>query len=127
MKASLFLAVAAGLIFAGCSQSGSTKSAQGTNAASAGTNAEPKYDTGNPLTVVPDYLGAVVQAQKHAEKVIDVSYVNEDIQMFNAAEGHYPKDLQEMIPTYLAKMPALPNGYKLVYDTNTYTVKAVKQ
>jgi len=127
MKASLFLAVAAGLFLAGCGQSSSTKPAQGTNAVSAGTNAEPKYDTGNPLTVVPDYLGAVVQAQKHAEKVIDVSYINEDIQMFNAGEGHYPKDLQEMIPNYLGKIPPVPNGYKLLYDTNTYTVKVVKQ
>lgn len=120
MKASLFLAAAAGLFLAGCSQSSSTKPAQG-------TNAEPKYDTGNPLTAVPDYLGAVVEAQKHAEKVIDVSYVNEDIQMFNAAEGHYPKDLQEMVPNYLGKIPPVPIGYKLVYDTNSYTVKVVKQ
>ena len=127
MKTCLFLAVAAGLFLAGCSQSSSTKSAQGTNAVSAGTNAEPKHDTGNPLTAVPDYVGAVVQAQKHAEKVIDVSYVNEDIQLFNASEGRYPKDLQEMIPNYLAKIPPVPYGYKLDYDTNSYTVKVVKQ
>ena len=127
MKANWFFAVAAGLFLAGCSQSSSTSTAQGTNTVSAGTNAEPKYDTGNPLTAAPDYLGAVVQAQRHAENVIDVSYLNEDIQMFNAAEGHYPKDLQEMIPNYLAKIPPVPNGYKLVYDTNTYTVKVVKQ
>jgi ABC-type glycerol-3-phosphate transport system substrate-binding protein len=127
MKANWFFAVAAGLLLAGCGQNSSTKSAQGTNAVSAGTNAEPKYDTGNPLTVVPDYVGAVVQAKQHAEKVIDVSYINEDIQMFNASEGHYPKDLQEMVPTYLAKIPAVPNGYKLDYDTTTHTVKVVKQ
>ena len=127
MKTCLFLAVAAGLFLAGCSQSSSTKSAQGTNAVSAGTNAEPRYDTGNPLTAPADYLGAVVEAQKHAEKVIDVAYINQDIQLFNASEGRYPKDLQEMIPNYLAKMPVVPNGYKLAYDTNTYTVKVVKQ
>jgi hypothetical protein len=127
MKANWFFAVAAGLLLAGCGQSSSTKTAQGTNAMSAGTNSEPRYDTGNPLTAVPDYLGAVVQAQQHAEKVIDVAYINQDIQLFNASEGRYPKDLQEMIPNYLAKMPVVPNGYKLFYDTNTYTVKVVKQ
>lgn len=127
MKASLFLAVAAGLFLAGCGQSSSTKPAQGTNTVSVGTNAEPKYDTGNPLTAVPDYVGAVVQAQRHAENVIDVSYINQDIQLFNASEGRYPKDLKEMIPNYLAKIPPVPNGYKLIYDTNTYTVKVVKQ
>ena len=127
MKASLFLAVAAGLFLAGCGQSSSTKPAQGTNTVFDGTNAEPKYDTGNPLTAVPDYVGAVVQAQRHAENVIDVSYINQDIQLFNASEGRYPKDLKEMIPNYLAKIPPVPNGYKLIYDTNTYTVKVVKQ
>jgi hypothetical protein len=73
-----------------------------------------------------NYVGAVVQAQKYSEKVIDVSYVNEDIQMFNASEGHYPKDLQEMIPNFLGKIPDVPFGYQLIYDTNTWTAKVVK-
>jgi hypothetical protein len=73
-----------------------------------------------------NYVGAVVQAKKYSEKVIDVSYVNEDIQMFNASEGHYPKDLQEMIPNFLGKIPDVPFGYQLIYDTNTWTAKVVK-
>ena len=73
-----------------------------------------------------NYVGAVVQAKKYSENVIDVSYVNQDIQMFNASEGHYPKDLQEMVPEYLAKIPVVPRGYQLVYDTNTWTVKTVR-
>ncbi len=72
-----------------------------------------------------NYIGAVVDAKNHAENVIDVSYINQDIQMFNASEGRYPKDLQELIPNYLGKMPEVPYGYKLVYDTNSYTVKVV--
>ena len=87
--------------------------------------------TANTVSNVVDaplnYIGAVVQAKKHAENVIDVSYINQDIQMFNASEGRYPKDLQELIPNYLGKMPEVPLGYKLVYDTNSYTVKAVPQ
>jgi ABC-type glycerol-3-phosphate transport system substrate-binding protein len=128
MKASvLILAVAAMMFLAGCGNKSSTTPAQGTNTASAGTNAEPNYNTGNPVTAVPDYLGAVAQAERHAEKVIDVSYINQDIQLFHASEGRYPKDLQELIPDYLAKIPPVPYGYKLDYDTNTYTVKVVKK
>ncbi len=73
-----------------------------------------------------NYVGAVVQAKKYSENVIDVSYINQDIQMFNASEGRYPKDLQEMVPEYLGKIPAVPFGYELVYDTNTWTVKTVR-
>jgi hypothetical protein len=109
----LFLSIAAALL-AGCGDS-SKKTAQAVNAVS------------NVVDAPLNYVGAVVQAQKYAEKTIDVSYVNQDIQMFNASEGHYPKDLQEMIPNYLAKMPVVPFGYKLLYDTNSYTVKVVKQ
>ena len=74
-----------------------------------------------------NYIGAVAQAQKYAEKTIDVSYINQDIQMFNASEGHYPATLQEMVPQYLAKIPDVPLGYKLIYDTNTYMVSVMKQ
>jgi hypothetical protein len=110
----LFLSIMAALFLAGCGDS-SNKTAQAVNAVS------------NVVDAPVNYLGAVAQAQKYAEKTIDVSYINQDIQMFNASEGRYPKDLQEMIPNYLAKMPAVPFGYKLVYDTNSYTVKVVKQ
>lgn len=120
MKASFFIATAAGLLLAGCGDNNPPKTAQA-------TNATPNYASGNPLTAPGDYLGAVVQAQKYSEKVIDVSYINQDIQMFNASEGRYPKDLQEMVPDYLPKIPAAPYGYKIVYDTNTHTVNVVKQ
>src|ERR1700722_629316 len=110
----LFLSIAAAIFLAGCGDS-SKKTAQAVNAVS------------NVVDAPVNYLGAVVQAQKYSENVIDVSYINQDIQMFNASEGHYPKDLQEMIPNYLAKIPDVPFGYKLVYDTNSYTVKVVKQ
>jgi len=110
----LFLSIAAAIFLAGCGDS-SKKTAQAVNAVS------------NVVDAPVNYLGAVVQAQKYSENVIDVSYINQDIQMFNASEGHYPKDLQEMMPNYLAKIPDMPIGYKLVYDTNSWTVKAVKQ
>lgn len=81
----------------------------------------------NAVTAPVGYLGAVVEAEKHAQKVIDVSYINQDIQLFQASEGRLPKDLQEMIPNYLAKIPDVPFGYKLVYDAKAGSVTVVKQ
>jgi len=110
MKTFLIPLVAATALLAGCGDDASKKTAADTNTAAPG-----------------GYLGAIVQAKNHSEKVIDVAYINQDIQLFNASEGRYPKDLQELIPNYLAKMPAVPNGYKLVYDTNSYSVKVEKE
>ncbi|MDE3067890.1 MAG: hypothetical protein KGJ60_10120 [Verrucomicrobiota bacterium] len=119
--------LAAGLFLAGCSGGNSSKPATPTNSAAATSNATPNYASGNPITAPVDYLGAVGQAQKYAEKQIDLAYVNHAIQEYAAAEGHYPKTLQEMIPNYLGKMPQAPFGYKIVYDPNTGTIKVVKQ
>ena len=74
-----------------------------------------------------DYLGAVGQAQKYAVKTIDVSYLNQAIQQFNAAEGRLPKDLKELVPNYVGKIPQAPYGSKIVYDPNAGTVKVVQQ
>ncbi len=113
MKISILALVATTALVSGCGDS--SKPGTAANEAS------------NVVTAPLTYIGAVGEAQKYAEKQIDVSYINEDIQMFNASEGRYPKDLQEMIPTYLGKMPEVPQGYKLDYDTTTHTVKVVKQ
>ena len=121
MKILLIPLVAATALLAGCGDDSAKKTT------SAGTNAEPKYDTGNPLTAPADYVGALGQAKKHAEKVIDVSYINQAIQMFNVQEGRNPKTLQELVPNYMGKLPEAPIGMKIVYDAATGTVKVVKQ
>ena len=113
MKTCLLILSVAGLFLAGCGEKASKKATQAVNAVS------------NVVDAPLNYVGAVVNAKNHAENVIDVSYINQDIQMFNASEGRYPTSLEELIPNYLGKMPDVPYGYKLVYDTNTYTVKAV--
>lgn len=113
MKASVLSVMVAAAFVSGCGDS----SKPGTTA----------NTVSNVVAAPANYVGAVVQAKQYSEKVIDVSYINQDIQMFNASEGHYPKDLQEMIPDYLPKMPAVPLGYKLVYDTDTHTVSVVKE
>ncbi len=81
----------------------------------------------NVVNAPGNYLGAVVQAEKHAEKVIDVSYLNQAIQMFNVQEGHFPKTLEELVPNYVGKLPPVPYGYKLAYDPAAGSVKVVKQ
>jgi len=113
MKFFLLPLVAAVALWSGCGDS--SKPGTTANAVS------------NAVTAPVGYLGAVVEAQKHAEKVIDVSYINQAIQLFQASEGRLPKDLQEMVPNYLAKIPDVPFGYKLVYDATAGTVKVVKQ
>jgi hypothetical protein len=126
MKISFLVLIAAGLFLAGCGNGDSSKSANTTNTANA-TNATPNYASGNPLTAPVDYLGAVAQAKKYSEKQIDLAYLNEAIQQFNAAEGRYPKDLNELMPNYIGKIPQAPYGSKIVYDAASGTVKVVKQ
>ena len=121
MKVTLLITAAAGVFLTGCSGDSSSSSQTATN--SPPTN----FANGNPLTVVPDYIGVVGQAQKYSVKQIDLSYLHEAIQQFNVAEGRYPKNLQEMVPNYIGKVPDAPYGSKIVYDPNTGTVKVVPQ
>lgn len=46
------------------------------------------------------------------------------IQAFNTKEGHFPKTLDELVPTYIAKIPDAPAGYKYAYDPATGELKA---
>jgi hypothetical protein len=124
MKTCVLLLTVGAMFLAGCGGTSSTP-AQGTN--SVATNADANYNTGNPLTAPVDYLGAVGQAQKYAIKQIDLAYLNQAIQQFNAAEGRYPKDLNELVPNYVGKMPQAPYGYKIVYDAASGTVTVVRQ
>lgn len=114
MKTTLLILAVAGLLMAGCDDA-SKKTTQAVNAVS------------NVVDAPLNYVGAVVEAKKYSEKVIDVSYVNQAIQMFNASEGRMPKTLQELVPNYVAKLPETPLGTKLVYDAAAGTVKVVKQ
>ena len=122
MKALLLIPAAAGILLAGCGQSSSPANPPSTN------NAATNFASGNPLTAVPDYLGAVGGAQKFAVKQIDLSYLHEAIEQFDAAEGRYPKDLNELVQEkYLSKIPAAPYGMKIDYDPATGAVKVVSQ
>ncbi len=102
-------------LLAGCGDQHSSNPAPGTNTTAAAGN--------NPA----DYLGALVQAKKTADKTIDVSYLNQALQLFNVQEGRYPKTLAELTPKYVAQIPDAPIGYKLDYDAAKGEVKMVKQ
>lgn len=105
-------------VLAGCGKGDATTTAGNPNAAA-------RSDSGNPLPAPADYLGAVVDAKKHSEKVIDVSALNQAIQLFNVQEGRLPKSLAELVPNYIGKLPPTPFGTKLVYDAAAGTVKVV--
>lgn len=107
MKFAHSLLVAAALtLLSGCGEK-PTSQIQSTNAA----------DINNPL----------VNAKRVADKTIDVSYLNQALQLFNVQEGRYPKTLEELTPKYVAKLPTPPLGYKLSYDSIKGDVTVVRE
>jgi len=120
MKVCFLILVAAGLLLAGCGKSNSSSHPQ---------SAAPAQSTNTAPAAQPSggYLGALMQADKSAVKTIDVSYLNQAVQLFNTQEGRLPKDLDELTPNYVAKIPAAPYGYKIVYDAASGLVTVVKQ
>jgi uncharacterized lipoprotein YajG len=126
MKTSFLVLLAAGMFLAGCGKSTSSTPA----APPPGTNAPNTSQPTNKAEVAHPsggYLGALVQADKSARKTIDVSYLNQAVQLFNTQEGRYPKDLNELVPNYVAQLPAAPYGYRINYDPNSGLVTVVKQ
>ena len=69
----------------------------------------------------------VVQPEAFAQKKVDVASLNQAVQQYNAAESHYPATLKDLVPTYLAKIPPAPPGYKLNYDSSSGVVTIVQQ
>ena len=106
---STLAAVALAALLAGCGKSGSGSQA------STATNG------------FGGYVKSMGEVQKAAGKTIDVSYLNQAVQLFNVQEGRNPKNLQELVPSYVAKIPDAPLGSKIVYDATTGTVKVVPQ
>ena len=97
------------VLLAGCDGGGSgAAQPQSTNPA----------DVNNPL----------VNAKRTADKTIDVSFVNQAIQLFNVEKGRNPKDLDELVQQkFIPQVPAAPYGYKLVYDAGSGKVSVVKE
>ena len=75
-----------------------------------------KSSSTNQITNAADINNPLVNAKRVADKTIDVSYLNQAIQLFNVQEGRNPKTLEELTPKYVSKLPDPPLGYKLNYD-----------
>ena len=119
MNAKLFLSLAAGLFLAGCGDSPKQSAAPSTNAPTS---------SGNPVTAPVDYLNSAVKAQQSAVKTVDTTSLDKALELFNVQEGRFPKDLNELVAKrYIPQIPTPPFGTKLEYDTNSGTVKVVKQ
>jgi hypothetical protein len=104
---SIFSSLAAAVLLAGC-----------------GESSTPQTQSTNPADVTNNVL---VNSKRTADKTIDVSFVNQAIQLFNVQEGRYPKTLDELTPKYVAKIPDAPLGYKLAYDATKGEVSVVRE
>lgn len=90
----------------------------------------PSTDTssGNPLTAPADYVGAVGQAHKSAQKTVGGVGLDQAIKAFAAEEGRYPNSLDELVSKgTIASIPKPPPGMKYDYDSKTGTIKVVPQ
>jgi len=126
MKWSLFLSVASGLLLAGCGGKESAQKPTGTNQPSANP-ARTNQASANPLTAPLDYVGALGQAKRVSEKVVDTAALNQTIQLFYAQEDRFPKDLNELVTMrYLPSLPKPPYGMKFEYDARLGQLKVVK-
>jgi hypothetical protein len=104
---SALVSISAAVLLAGCDKNSSSQS-QATNPADVTNN-------------------VLVNAKRTADKTIDVSYLNQALQLFNVQEGRYPKTLDELTPKYVAKIPDAPLGFKIVYDAAKGEVKVERE
>ena len=74
-----------------------------------------------------DVNNPLVNAKRTADKTIDVSYLNQAVQLYNVQEGRNPKTLDELTPKYVSQLPQPPLGYKLNYDAVKGEVTVVRQ
>lgn len=105
-------------LFAGCAKKEEAKK----------QNLLTNNSSGNPLTAPVDYLGAVNNARKGAIKTIDQTSLTKAIELFNAQEDRYPKDLNELAQKrYIPSVPTPPPGMKFDYNPQTGAVRVVAQ
>jgi hypothetical protein len=117
MKAHLALFLILSLTWLGCKKEQSTPAP--TNAAATSPSSP------NPALAPAEYLGALATGKKSATKTIETVSLNRAVQAFSATEGRLPKDLSELSPVYLPKLPDPPYGMKFDYDPASGEVKVV--
>jgi hypothetical protein len=81
-----------------------------------------------PASAPSGYVGALAKGQQTAVKTIDVTSLNQDIQLFNAQEGRNPNDLNELVTQhYIGHLPDPPAGMKFIYDAGQGKVSVAAQ
>ena len=95
------------LSLSGCGDGNSSSAPQNSSAA----------NNSNPIKQPIDY----------AEKKAGLAALSQAVQQYNVQEGHYPQDLQSLLPNYIGKIPDAPTGYKWSYDSTAGTVTMVQQ
>ncbi|MGH7980967.1 MAG: hypothetical protein ACREE6_16440 [Limisphaerales bacterium] len=110
MQTRFLFAVASGLVLAlaGCTGGSSNSTAPATNTSASSSSS----------TVMP---------QVYAQKKVELASLNQAVQQYHAAEGHYPGNLDDLAPDYVERIPQPPAGYKFDYDANNGTVNLVQQ
>jgi hypothetical protein len=76
-----------------------------------------------------DPLLGPVQMLKPTITKIDLLNLQHTLDLYNAAEGHYPKDYDEfmtkVVKAYDVKLAVLPPGWQYAYDVENHTVRIV--
>ncbi len=121
-------------MLAGCGQGSDTPAPASAPAPAAApkapsASAEPATSEIRKSGVAPvDYIASSVKAEQNMVKTVDLSALNENVQLFNVQEGRLPKSLDELVEKkYLGKLPYPPAGMKLAYDATTGKVTVVKE
>jgi ABC-type glycerol-3-phosphate transport system substrate-binding protein len=109
MKTRFLVAVTGAVVLAlaGCS-GGSSNSNSSTNTAA---------NSSSPVT----------QPEIYAQQKMDMASLNQAVEQYHAAEGKYPDNLQELAPSYIARIPDAPPGYKINYDAGSGVVSLARQ
>lgn len=90
------------------------------------TTSEPTAN--NPLTAPVDYVGAVGQAQKSAQRTLASAELEQAIRNYQIENGRFPKGLNELVTEgALTKIPPVPRGMRYDYDPATGALKIVPQ
>ncbi len=70
-----------------------------------------------------------VQMLKPTITKIDLLNIQHTLDLYNAAEGHYPKDYDEfmtkVVKAYDIRLEVLPAGWQYAYDVENHTVRIV--
>lgn len=116
MKSTILIFCAASALLIGCGEKQPDKAAS-THAAS---------PSGGVMSAPGDYVNGLVNSQNRAIKTVDIASLNQAAQMYNVQEGHFPKDLNELVEAKLiARIPEAPQGTKLDYDPASGKVSVV--